>query len=64
MTMCKNDDRPPDHKSRFFIASKGVSLSAPRKTLKRLLQNIFLMLNLLYHKHNLIIMTVVDVSIF
>ena len=29
--MCKNYDRPPDQKSRFFIASKGV----PQENLKR-----------------------------
>ena len=27
MTTCKNDDRSPHQKSKFFIASKGVVLS-------------------------------------
>ena len=35
----------------------------PRKAVKCLLQNIQLTLDLLYHKSNLLIMTVVDVSI-
>ena len=52
----------------LFIAGKGVGLSleiwAPRKALKSLLQNIFLMLDLLYYKHKSIITTVVDGSIF
>ena len=63
----KKDDRPP-HQKRLFIASKGVGLSLDiwpsRKALKRLLQNIYLMLDVLYYKHTLLITTVVDGSIF
>ena len=33
MATCKNDDRPPDQKSKFFIETKEVGLSARRKTL-------------------------------
>ena len=67
MTMCKKDDRPPQQKSTVFTASKvGLSLDIcpSRKILKRLLQNIYLMLDLLYHKRNTFIMTVADGSIF
>ena len=35
-----------------------------RKALNGLLQNTYLMLNLIYHKHTLLITTVVDDSIF
>ena len=54
--ICKKDDRASHHKSRFFIASQGVGLSLDtclsRKALKRVLQNIYLTLDLLYNKHN------------
>ena len=67
MTMCKKDDRLQDHKSRIFIVRKGTGwssdISTSRKTLKRLLQNKYL-LDLLYHKHNAVITTATDGSIF
>ena len=66
--MCNRDDRPPYQKSRSFIASKRLGLplhiSHPKKALKCLLQNIYLLLNLLYDKHNSFIMTTVGDSIF
>ena len=36
MATCKNDDRRPDQKSKFFIETKEVGLSARRKTLTSL----------------------------
>ena len=36
MATSKNDDRPPDQKSKFFIETKEVGLSARRKTLTSL----------------------------
>ena len=52
----------------FFIASKGEGLSLDvwhsRKNFKCLLQNIYLLLDLLYRKRNPLITTVVDGSIF
>ena len=66
--ICKYDDRAPHHKSRSFIASQGVGLSLDtclsRKALKRVLQNIYLALDLLYNKHNLLFTIVVAGSIF
>ena len=66
--MCKQDESLSHQKSRLFIASKRVGLSldiwCSRKALKGLLQNIYLRLELLHHKHNLLIATVVDDSIF
>ena len=66
--ICKKDDRAPHHKSRSFIESQGVGLSLDtclsRKALKRVLQNIYLALDLLYNKHNLLFTIVVDGSIF
>ena len=66
--ICKKDDRATHHKSRFFIASQGVGLSLDtclsRKALKRVLQNIYLALDLLYNKHNPLFTVVVDGSIF
>ena len=63
-TMCKKDDR----QNRFFIASKGAGLSSDiwtsRKALKGYLQNIYLILDLLYLKDNLLTTTVVDDNIF
>ena len=54
--ICKKDDRALHHKSRFFIVSQGVGLSLDnclsRKALKRVSQNIYLTLDLLYNKHN------------
>ena len=68
MTIHKKHDRLLRQKSRFFIAIKGVCLSADivpsRKALKGLSQNIYQMLDLLYHKQNPVITTVVDGSIF
>ena len=68
MTICKKGERPSHQKSSFFIAGKGVHLSLKirlsRKSLKGLLQNTYLMLDLVYHKRNLIITTVVDGRIF
>ena len=64
MAMCKKDDR---QKTSFFIASKGVDLSSdiwPSRSLKGSLQNIKLMLDLLCHKRNSLITTVVDCSGF
>ena len=65
--ICKKDDRAPHHKSRFFIASQGVGLSLDtclsRKALKRVLQNIYLTLDLLYNKHNPLLTIAVDGSI-
>ena len=64
MAMCKKDDR---QKTSFFIASKGVDLSSdiwPSRSLKGSLQNIKLMLDLLCHKRNSLITTVVDGSGF
>ena len=65
--ICKKDDRAPHHKSRFFIVSQGVGLSLDtclsRKALKRVLQNIYLTLDLLYNKHNPLLTIAVDGSI-
>ena len=65
MDMCKKDDK---QKSRFFIASKGIDLSSdiwPSRSLKGSLQGIKLMLlDLLCHKRNSLITTVVYSSIF
>ena len=64
MAMCKKDDW---QKTSFFIASKGVDLSSdiwPSRSLKGSLQNIKLMLDLLCHKRNSLITTVVDGSGF
>ena len=50
----------------MFIASKGVDLSldiSRHKKPKDLLQNIYLMLELLYHKRDHLIITAVDGSI-
>ena len=50
----------------MFIASKGVDLSldiSRYKKPKDLLQNIYLMLELLYHKRDHLIITAVDGSI-
>ena len=55
-------------KFHIFIASKGAGLSLDirrsRKNLKSLLQNIYLMLQLIYHKHNPLITNIVYGSIF
>ena len=68
MSMCKGDNRSPYQKSIFFITSKraGMSLyiSHSKKAVKCLLQNVYLLLDLLYHKHNSLIMTTVGESIF
>ena len=68
MSMRNWDDRPLYQKSRFFITSRRVGLSLyishSRKALKCLLQNIYLLLDLLYHKHNPLIITNVEDSIF
>ena len=65
--ICKKDDRAPHHKSRFFIVSQGVGLSLDnclsRKALKRVLQNIYLTLDILYNKHNPLLTIAVDGSI-
>ena len=65
--MCKKDNGLSHQKSmkfHIFIASKTVVLSLSigltRKALKGLLQNIYLMLELLYHKRNPLITTVLD----
>ena len=63
--ICKKDDTAPHHKSRFFIVSQGVGLSLDsKKTLKRVLQNIHLTLDLLYNKLNPLFTIVVDCCIF
>ena len=66
MFLCLND-RPQVYQSRIFIVGKGVGwssdISTSKKTLKGLLQNKYL-LELLYHKHNTLIMTATDGSIF
>ena len=65
--MCKRDDRPPNQKNRFFIASEigfPLYISTSMKALKYLLQNIYLLLDLLYHKHNPFITTTVENNIF
>ena len=68
MTMSKKDDRLSHQKSRFFLASKGVGLSLDiwlsRKALEGLLQNMIMMLDLLYHKCNSLITAVLDGSAF
>ena len=65
MTMYNKDDR---QKSRLFIASQEAGLSSyiwpSRKALKISLQNIYLMLDLLYHKGKPLITDAVDDSIF
>ena len=64
MAMCKKDDR---QKNSFSIASKGVDLSSdiwPLRSLKGSLHNIKLMLDLLHHKRNSLITTVVGSSSF
>ena len=67
-SMCKRDDRPWNQKNRFFIASKRIGLplyiSTSMKALKCLLQNIYLLLDLLYHKDNPFITTTVENNIF
>ena len=65
--MLKKFDRLPHQKSRFFITSKGVGLYLDiwsSKALNCLLQNIYLMLDLLYYKRNPLVTTAVDGSIF
>ena len=53
--MCKNDDLS-SHQSSIkvpvLIESKGVGLSSEILKAKGLLQNVYLMLELLYHKRN------------
>ena len=59
--------RLPLQISRILLRRKvGLSLNVwpSRNALKRLLQNICMLLNLLYYKHNPFITTVVDGSIF
>ena len=68
-TMCKKNDKPPYQKSRFFIASKGVvdlslDIWPSRIALTNLLQNIYLTLDLVYHKRNPLFITIVDASVF
>ena len=68
MTMCKNYESLLHQKRRFFITSKGVDVSLgiwrSRKAIKSLLQNIYLIWELLYHKLNPLVTTVVNGSIF
>ena len=68
MTIFRKDGSPSHQKSRFFITSKQLGLFLDiwhsRKALKSLLWIIYLMLDLLYHKHNHLITTVVGRSIF
>ena len=61
--MCKKDDRLSHQNSikfHIFTAIKAVGLF---KALKDLLQRIYQMLGLLYHKHNHLITTVLDENI-
>ena len=62
--MYKKDDRLQHQKSWFFNVSKLVLLPLDiwlsRKALTRLLQNIYLMLDLLNHKCNPLVKTVAD----
>ena len=66
--MRKKDDRPLHQKSWFLIASKVVVLPLviwlSSKALKCLLDYIYLMLYILYHKCKPLIMTAADDSIF
>ena len=67
MTTCKKYDRSSHQKSRFFVASKGIGLSldiCSREDLEGLLQNAYLMLELLTHKRNPLITTIADDSNF
>ena len=70
MTICKNNgwSSHQNRRKTFFFASKEVGLALDiwrsRKALKRLLQNIYLMLEILYHKHNPLITTAVYKSTF
>ena len=65
--MCKNDDLS-SHQSSIkvpvLIESKGVGLSSEILKAKGLLQNVYLMLELLYHKRNPLTTTAVYGSIF
>ena len=65
--MCKNDDLS-SHQSSIkvpvLIESKGVGLSSEILKAKGLLQTVYLMLELLYHKRNPLTMTAVYSSIF
>ena len=57
MTMCKKVDRSPHQKNMVFTVSKWVALSLDVWSSTRLLQNICLLLDLLYHKRKLLITT-------
>ena len=65
--MCKNDDLS-SHQSSIkvpvLIESKGVGLSSEILKAKGLLQNVYLMLELLHHKRNPLTTTAVYSSIF
>ena len=65
--LCVKRQKATTSKSRFFIASKGglpLDIWPSRIAIKCLWQNIYLMLDLLYHEHNPFFMTVVGGSIF
>lgn len=66
MTRCKKDESWSHQNSRFFIIIKGVALSLniwhSWKALKGLLQNIYLKLELLYHKHHYYVINVTHFS--
>ena len=71
MTICKKDDRLSHQNSikvqYFYCKQKSKFIFrnlALKKHVKGLLQNIYLLLELLYHKRNVLITTVVDGSIF
>lgn len=68
MTTCKKDDGPLCQKTRFFIPSKEMGLSldiwCSTKASKGLLQDIYLILELLHHKRKPLIKTVVAGSFF
>ena len=66
MTMCKKDDRLLHQNTKFFVASKGIGLSLDTRSREDLglLQNAYLMLELLNHKRNPLITNVADDSNF
>ena len=65
MITCRKDERLPHEKSMSILASKGVGLSFDIwLSRKGLFQNIYLVLDLSYHKCNPFITAAVDGSIF
>ena len=67
MASRKKNDRPPHQKSRILNASKGdlsLDIWTSKKALEHFLWNIYLMLDFLYHKRNLLFTTVVHRGVF